>query len=176
MMIRFLVLLSALIGLCLIPTHARNGARRTLPFEPWKSCPPDTDGYSAWLLTSNSLAGDRKAIPDDDIFEVTESQKTAAISLLSQEAFVKLSPEQSYDLTGGKAKGRESQSEAFLIRNVVPDFLALLKAGPVRLEHIGTGLQISAGLFGCGGFKKNPLVVYLASAPSQIDMQVSAIW
>ena len=176
MMTRFLVLLLALGGLCLTPANAKNGTRRVELPQPWKSCPADTDGYSAWLSTSSSLAGDGKAIPEGEIFEVAESRKAAAISLLSQESFVQLSPEQSHDLTGGKSKGPEIHSKAFLIRNVVPDFLALLKAGPVRLEHIGTGIRITAGLFGCGGFKKNPLVVYLASAPSQLDMRVSAIW
>lgn len=170
------MLLSALVSLCLTPAHAKIGARRIPVSEPWESCPADTDGYSAWLSTSSSLAGDRKAIPEGQIFEVTESRKDAAISLLSQDVFVELSSEQLHDLTGGESVIPEIRRKAFLIRNVVPNFLSLLKAGSVRLQQIGAGIQISAGLFGCGGFKKNPLVVYLASAPSQIDMQVSAIW
>lgn len=176
MITRYLALLSAMICLCSTPAYAKNNAARVITFEPWKSCPADTDGYTAWLTTRNVLEGNKAAIPDGDIFEISESQKSVAISLLSKNSFIPLSPDQSRDLTNGATKGREGQNQAFLIRNVVPDFLALLKAGPVRLERIGTGIQISAGLFGCGGFKKNPLIVYLPSEPSEIEMRVSAIW
>ncbi|WP_336974410.1 hypothetical protein [Sphingobium aromaticiconvertens] len=171
----FLLIAASAIFLAHGPVGAQKHSASPILIEAWSNCPPDIDRYGDWISNRPPLEGERNAVPNDAVHEVVQSQRERAVALLNDAEIVALTFTHAEELAGEMPTQSAQYGKPFLIRNVVPSFIGGLR-GPVRLDRVGSALTIRAGLFGCGGFFKNPLVVFLSSAPTRVDMQVSAIW
>jgi hypothetical protein len=127
------------------------------------------------MKASPPFRGEISPVLAEAVHEVRQEQRTRAVALLERADVVPLTDGEADDLSPGSTLKSRQYGTPYLIRNVIPGFSASL-AGPVSLMRVGSRLLIRAGLFGCGGFLKNPVIVFLPAAPEGVDMQVAAIW
>jgi hypothetical protein len=158
------------------PVDAKKPQAAPIVREPWENCSPDVDSYRDWLPNRLQPDGEMTAVAKDAIHEVSVGQRARASALLENHEVIALTGAQAMELVGSGEMLSEGTGNPFLIRNVVPSFVDSLGSPAIGLNRVGSKLVIRAGLYGCGGFLKNPLVVFLPFTPTQVDMQVSAIW
>lgn len=156
------------------PADASKKTTQQIVVEPFNNCPPNVDNYGEWIQYRPQPEGESKPVAKDAIYEVVAGKRVQAILLLKDEEAIALTDIQADNFIDGGKRSSDRLSTPYLIRNVVPS--GYLKSPAVGLYRVGSTLTIRAGLFGCGGFQKNPLVVFLPFAPERVDMHVSAIW
>lgn len=155
---------------------ARNQGTISVVVEPRNNCPPDVDRYREWIASRPLPTGDRTPVAKEAIHGVIADRRADAVQLLGDKEIIALTDTQATDLIGTVVSSADPSATPYLIRNVVPSFAESLISSAIGLDRVGSNLVIRAGLFGCGGFLKNPLVVFLPFAPTRVDMNVSAIW
>lgn len=178
MMLSRVLLIGALLALGSREAPSIAQKRKAAPpivAPPPPSCPPDTDRYADWLSKGDRATNDLGvAVPDDAIHEVRQDRLREAIALADMAEIVPLSDREADELVQRTPEPARRNGRPFLVRNVVPGPIAHLRFVSVGL--VGSRLWIQAGVIGCGGFRKSPVVIYLRTEPTGVDITASAIF
>ncbi|MBB5697561.1 hypothetical protein [Sphingomonas yantingensis] len=144
---------------------------------PPPSCPPDTDRYADWLAKSARATKDvGTAVPDDAVHEVRQDRLRQAIALADTAEIVPLSDREVDELLQNTPAIDRRNGRPFLMRNVVPALPSKLELEIVSVRLVGSRLWISGGVIGCDEFRKAPVVIYLPTSPTGVDIMASEIF
>lgn len=158
------------------PANAQRHQPRTIRVPNFRLiCPPDVDRYADWVQSRPGTPQQISPIAKAAIHEVGAARRAQAVEMLEKAEIVPLGLDQAKDLVGDIPEAAAAEGQPYLIRNVVPSFVSSL-GGPASLLRVGSALWIRAALIGCGGFFKNPLVVFLPFTPTRVDIQAVATW